>query len=139
MTPKTRILVVEDELGLSLLISEVLEGAGCSVVTARDGMEAVEVLGLQRFDIVLTDINMPRMNGLDLLRWMKAAGRRETVMVMTGSPEHETLHAEGLPPVAAHFRKPFRLPELVESVERRSLCCAAGTCSECLELKRRSA
>jgi len=67
-----RVLVVDDDEAIRLCIGEVLGGAGCRVVTASDGIEAVEILGASPVDLLITDYNMPRMSGLELIRWCQA-------------------------------------------------------------------
>jgi len=111
-----KVLVVDDEPGIRRLLADVLSSSTCHVVMACDGLEAVTILKRRRFDAVVTDINMPGMDGIELLRWMKANRRKEPVVVMSGSPDHEVLPGRGLSPVAARFRKPFRLPVFMETM-----------------------
>ena len=61
------VLVVDDDDTVRLLISGVLEDAGYRVVTARDGVEALEAWSSQHVDCIVTDVNMPNMNGLELI------------------------------------------------------------------------
>lgn len=71
---RRKVLVVEDhEFNLMILIT-MLEKTGFSVVTAKDGLEALQILDRQSFDLMLTDIQMPRMSGVDLIREIR---RRE--------------------------------------------------------------
>lgn len=66
------ILIAEDEPALLELLSEVLEEAGYEVAAARDGVEALEQLERRPFDLLLTDIRMPRVDGLELLARIRA-------------------------------------------------------------------
>ena len=112
-----KILVVDDEPAIRMLLAEVLTRSAFSVVTATDGLDAVLRLRRSRFDAVVTDIDMPGMDGIELLRWMKKNRRKETVVVITGKPDCETLSGPGLPHVAARFRKPFRLPDFLRTMD----------------------
>ena len=59
-------LVADDDLGIARSLKEILEPDGCRVVTASDGLEALEKLMAQPFDVVLTDVVMPNMDGHEL-------------------------------------------------------------------------
>jgi CheY-like chemotaxis protein len=67
-----RVLVVDDSLSLRLLMTRQVEALGCQVTTAVDGREALAHLAAGGFDLVISDLEMPRMNGLELLREMQA-------------------------------------------------------------------
>ena len=60
------ILVVDDDLGICGTLKELLENAGCRVETANDGLEALKLLEAHRFDLLLSDVVMPNMDGLEL-------------------------------------------------------------------------
>lgn len=83
-----RVLVVDDDEAIRLYIGEVLREAGCRVLTASDGIEAVEILGASPVDLLITDYNMPRMSGLELMRWCQALlPRLPTVLISGQDPE----------------------------------------------------
>jgi two-component system chemotaxis sensor kinase CheA len=70
--PAKRILVVEDSITSRMLLKGILESAGYDVKTAVDGMEAFTTLRAERFDLVVSDVEMPRMNGFDLTARIRA-------------------------------------------------------------------
>jgi two-component system chemotaxis sensor kinase CheA len=70
--PRKRILVVEDSVTSRALLKGILESAGYSVKTAVDGIEAFNTLRLEQFDLVVSDVEMPRMNGFDLTARIRA-------------------------------------------------------------------
>lgn len=87
----SRILVAEDEPILLKLNSEVLRRAGHSVTTAEDGVVAFDQLAQQQFDLLLTDIRMPRMDGLELLTRIRQLAAPPRVVVLTADDTPETL------------------------------------------------
>jgi CheY-like chemotaxis protein len=84
-----KILVVEDERVTAHLLSKVLEGAGYEVTLASDGVQGLEALRAGTFDLMLLDIWMPRMSGLEVLASMRAEkiGPKTVVMTSDGTPE----------------------------------------------------
>jgi two-component system response regulator AtoC len=80
---KKRVLVVDDEEDIRSFIAEALEGAGLHVVKAKDGQEAAELCSHQEFHLVITDLTMPRLDGLSLLRKLRAETPETEVIVLT--------------------------------------------------------
>jgi CheY-like chemotaxis protein len=78
-----RILLVEDTEMIQRLLSRVLHAAGASVVLARDGVEAVVAAARDRFDLILMDIEMPRLDGPGALRAIREAGIRTPALAAT--------------------------------------------------------
>jgi DNA-binding NtrC family response regulator len=114
MEKQKRVLVVDDERGIRMLLSEALSKKGFQVTQAEDGQESLDRLGESRFDLVITDIDMPKVDGLEMLRRMKKAGREEKVIVMTGSPGR--FSGQDLPKVMTHLEKPFGIDHLLDAV-----------------------
>ena len=67
-----RVLVADDDEAIRLSLGDVLKRAGCRVHTASDGIEAVRILEAVPVDLLVTDYDMPRMSGLELIRWCQA-------------------------------------------------------------------
>lgn len=89
-----RVLVVDDELPLCEIYADMLAGAGCKVETAATGREAVVALARGEFDLVVSDIRMPDLDGIQLLRVVRERDLDLPVILITGSPSLETaLHA----------------------------------------------
>src|ERR1700719_2219160 len=65
---KLRVLIVEDHTPTRMLMSRLIRHAGADVTTARDGEEGLGYLVTQRFDVLLTDLRMPKMDGFELLQ-----------------------------------------------------------------------
>jgi EAL domain-containing protein (putative c-di-GMP-specific phosphodiesterase class I) len=85
-----RLLVVDDEAGLRDLFATILGEAGWQVDTAQSGETAISLLVDHRYDVVLSDIDMPRMNGLQVLRAVRAHDLDLPVLLVTGHPQLES-------------------------------------------------
>ncbi|MEJ2691330.1 MAG: response regulator, partial [Deltaproteobacteria bacterium] len=113
-----RILVVEDEFDILEWLSNFLSILGYDHATASDGAEALEHLTKDHFSIVLTDIVMPRMNGMELLSLVRREYPQTDVIVMTGVVEDysypEVIEAGAIDYIA----KPFHLNELKAKLAR---------------------
>lgn len=122
MAAKSRtILVVEDSLTTRELERGILESAGFKVVTAIDGQEGLEKLQTQKFDLVLTDIEMPRMDGLSLVQRMRQQeAHRDIPVVIVTTRDSDEDKRRGLEAGAdAYFVKSqFDQDNLLETVRR---------------------
>lgn len=111
-----KILVAEDEAGIRSLLFDALSSRGFIVSLAKDGQESLDQMEEDRFDLLITDINMPRVDGIELLKRMKKAGRKERVIVMTGNPMNQTQSETGIPRIFTQLNKPFPIPLFLEVV-----------------------
>jgi CheY-like chemotaxis protein len=87
----TTVLLVEDDDDNRELMGEVLVGEGYDVVPAASGAEAVRILGGRAVDVVVTDVGMPGVSGLEVARAAKANGRKIPVVIVTGWAEREDI------------------------------------------------
>ncbi|MGZ3441279.1 MAG: response regulator, partial [Polyangia bacterium] len=85
-----RVLLAEDDAALARTLMRVLERAGYRVEAAPDGRIAIEILQGEEFDVVLSDITMPTMSGLELLRAVREYDLDTPVILMTGGPDVRT-------------------------------------------------
>jgi CheY-like chemotaxis protein len=85
------VLVVDDDRITRKLLRSVLTKAGFTTTVAKDGVEALKALRTHRFDLLLLDVWMPRMNGLDVLARLRSRKTRPRVIVMTSDDAPETL------------------------------------------------
>jgi len=88
--PVARVLLVDDERSLLRALAKVLELAGNFVVTASEGRQAITLMQSSAFDVIVSDIRMPGMDGLSLLRAIRATDLDVPVVFLTGSPTFET-------------------------------------------------
>ncbi|WOD37703.1 response regulator transcription factor [Nodosilinea sp. E11] len=114
------VLVVEDSVPQREMITKLLRGVGLTVTVASDGMEALEQMKNQRPDMVVLDIVMPRMNGYELCRRIKADPSTQNVpIVMCSSKGEEFDRYWGMKQGAdAYIAKPFQPTELVGTVKQ---------------------
>jgi DNA-binding NtrC family response regulator len=112
------ILVVEDDYHMRMALSEALSKAGYEVNSAEDGKSGIESINSSSYDLVITDVKMPRMNGIDLLGHVKKAQASVPVIVMTayGTVQHAVnAMKEG---AFDYIQKPFDTETLYQIVER---------------------
>jgi len=115
------ILLVEDSPEVSLTVREILASAGHSVEEAASGKEAVVRLRVSRFDAIVSDIWMPEMDGIALLKEIRGAGNSIPIVVISGGAPNAPLTYTA--PLAATFGanmvvyKPFEKSELLKAVE----------------------
>lgn len=113
-----KILVADDQKSILMLLQDVLEEQGYEVLTASDGIAALELYREHRPAFTLTDISMPGLSGLELLRQIKALSPEAAVMLMTGAGS-ETFAIEALRGGAVnYFHKPVDLNELTSTLSR---------------------
>jgi CheY-like chemotaxis protein len=81
-----RILIVDDELTILELTSLILQPLGIGIQTARNPLVALDMVRLQSFDLIITDLWMPEMNGLEFARAVKAINPECKLVLLTGTP-----------------------------------------------------
>jgi len=114
-----KLLVVDDEKNLRLVVQKELARQGHSVDTASDGEEAWELLEAEDFDVVLCDINMPRLDGMGLLRRLCEQNQnRPEVIMLTGQATVETAIEAMKLGAYDYLTKPYRIAELSVLVEQ---------------------
>jgi CheY-like chemotaxis protein/anti-sigma regulatory factor (Ser/Thr protein kinase) len=112
----SRILVVDDDETTRLVIRRTLTKAGFPVTEAKDGVEALETLRRRRFDLMLLDVWMPRMTGLDLLAELRGAEHAPRVIVMTSDDAPETLLKAVREQAFMYVHKPVEPTKLLQTV-----------------------
>lgn len=107
----SKVLIVDDNRELREMLATFLSKNGLVIVQASNGLEAIRQFNQARFDIILTDICMPGMNGNILTKQIKNINRTMPVIAITGSPELVENHFEKV------LTKPFKLSSVLESVQ----------------------
>lgn len=106
------IMIVEDETATRRLYRFLLRNSGYNVIEAEDGIDALEKLAVQECDVIITDMNMPRMGGIELVRTLRQNHSQVYVIMVTayGAPDTEkTALRIG---VNEYLTKPFDFDEL---------------------------
>jgi len=123
---KPAILVVEDDEDNQLLITRILTAQGYDVATAGDGIDALMLLGKREFDLILSDINMPNLDGFKFLEIMNQKGVQAPLMFLTARADEED-EVKGLELGALDYlKKPIKKDALLMRV-KRALGRRAGT------------
>ncbi|MBC7357427.1 Response regulator receiver domain-containing protein [Desulfacinum infernum DSM 9756] len=111
-----RILIIEDDEGLRDLLENFLEETGYQVVKAADGLEGMDAIEREQFDLIVVDVMLPYVSGIGLLKIVKKRNPQLPIICITGygnSPEElaEREHADRVLP------KPFDLTDLLAAVQ----------------------
>jgi two-component system OmpR family response regulator len=123
MSERPKVLVIDDEPGVRELISEALSLSEITAVQAADGLEALSFLRRERFDLLILDINMPKLDGLALLEKLRTEGMSVPVLMLSARADKTDIN-QGLRIGADDYlTKPFSIEELVlrvKAIMRRS-------------------
>jgi DNA-binding response OmpR family regulator len=114
-TAPPRVLVIDDDQALLRMLRLSMASEGLDVATARDGVEGLEELGASDFDVVVLDLQMPRMDGRTFFGEMAARGHRPQVVILSAYGAEQ---AQRELKVAAAVPKPFDPDDLIETVRR---------------------
>jgi len=125
------ILVVDDESAIRLMIDNVLVRSGYHVDTAEDGEMGWAALLSKSYDLLITDNNMPKVSGLELVKKLRSAELALPVILVSGAMPTQELNRHPWLQVAATLLKPFTGDELVEIVKK--VLCETGSSGEQLK------
>ncbi|WP_010287100.1 response regulator [Kurthia massiliensis] len=111
-----KILIVDDQPGIRVLLQEVLKKEGYDIQTAGSGVEAISLLESEHFDALLTDMKLPGMNGVDILQRAQTKAEHMVTMMMTAYGEMELIEQAKSLGVKHFFTKPFNIIEVRETI-----------------------
>jgi adenylate cyclase len=111
-----RVVIAEDAEDQRLLLRSVLGRQGLSVVSARDGTEAIDAIDAGGVDLMILDLKMPRASGLAVLRYLTISGRDVPVIVLTATEGMQRLLAEGGFRIDAYLTKPVDHRDVIARV-----------------------
>jgi two-component system chemotaxis response regulator CheY len=113
-----RILVVEDSADFSRLVKMALEFDGYEVTVAGNGRQGFDAARAGSFDLILSDIDMPEMNGVELVKRIRTELGSATPIVMLSGEDRTTLQMAIAAGATGAIAKPFEPIELLQTVER---------------------
>ncbi|MDA1050178.1 MAG: response regulator [Planctomycetota bacterium] len=114
-----RALVVDDSGPMRAIVIRNLRTVGIEeIVQAADGAEALKLFRTSVFDVVITDFNMPQMNGLELVKKLRASGSEVPILMLTTEAERSTVLAAIQAGVTGYLIKPFDSSLLQKKLEK---------------------
>jgi len=120
MNTQRKVLVVDDDPVVARSFDRVLTGKGYAVISARDGVEALQKLKDEKYDVVFTDIRMPGMNGIEVAKRIKASQPWLPVVIVTGYGTDDNEAQARAAGVAGFLHKPLS-PEAIEGSAEQAL------------------
>jgi DNA-binding response OmpR family regulator len=133
-----RILVVEDEEDVRVLVARLLSSVGHEVDTAVDGQEALSKIAAHRPDLIVLDLVMPGVDGWEVLRRLSLQAQAPPVVILTGRGDYATFARSVREGAAAYVLKPFRFQELVATCQHVLLGSGGGQREAAGERRRES-
>jgi DNA-binding NtrC family response regulator len=118
MADKSHILVVDDEDALRTVLSSELASAGYEVSTAADGDEAISTVQNKKLDLVLLDIKMPKVDGFEVLKYIKGNQPALKVIMLTGFADLKNAIESKKHGAEDFVSKPYDLVDLLTTIER---------------------
>ncbi len=112
-----RVLVIDDELLIRDLLYDFFSARNYEIILADSGAKALQVLNSEKVDLVLTDLKMADMDGLEMIKRADLGKNGPPVIVMTGFPSVDSAIEALRLKVADYIIKPFNMNRLVESIE----------------------
>jgi DNA-binding NtrC family response regulator len=118
MSSKAKVLVIDDEVVILKSCDKILSEEGYEVQTVQTGAEGLQKLAREKFDIVLTDLMMPEINGMEVLKRCRETFSDIIVIMITGYTTVQTAVETMKIGAYGYIPKPFTPEELVEAIDR---------------------
>ena len=115
-----KILVIDDSSTMCKMIQMVLKPLNIKIFEANNGIEGIEIINREKIDLVMTDLNMPEMNGFDFIRYMKQNENyiNTPTIIISTEKKQESLDTAKELGVTQYIVKPFKLPELQQIIKQ---------------------
>jgi two-component system response regulator (stage 0 sporulation protein F) len=115
---KGKILIVDDQFGIRILLNEVLQKEGYETFQAANGVQALEIVTKNPPDLVLLDMKIPGMDGIEILKRMKVIEKDIRVIIMTAYGELDMIQEAKDLGALTHFAKPFDIDDIRAAVKK---------------------
>lgn len=113
-----KILIVDDQYGIRILLNEVFQKAGYQTFQAANGFQALEIVDKHKPDLVLLDMKIPGMDGIEILKRMRVVEPDIRVIIMTAYGELDMIQEAKDLGALTHFAKPFDIDEIRDAVRK---------------------
>lgn len=111
-----KILIVDDQYGIRILLNEVFQKEGYQTFQAANGVQAIEIVNKHSPDLVLLDMKIPGMDGIEILKRLKKIDSEIRVIIMTAYGELDMIQEAKDLGAITHFAKPFDIDEIRQAV-----------------------
>ena len=115
---KGTILVVDDDPVVIKSCERILKSDGYSIDSAVNGQDAINILHKKDYDLVVTDLKMPEVNGIDLIKWLRNSKPQTGIVIITGYPSQETIKDALDLGIIDYLPKPFTPPLLTDVISK---------------------
>ncbi|MEH7111064.1 response regulator [Neobacillus niacini] len=115
---KEKILIVDDQFGIRILLNEVFSKEGYQTFQAANGIQALEIVTKHDPDLVLLDMKIPGMDGIEILKRMKVINPDIRVIIMTAYGELDMIQEAKNLGAITHFAKPFDIDDIRAAVRK---------------------
>lgn len=112
-----KLLIVDDQFGIRVLLTEIFQNEGYETFQASNGVQALSAVEKEDPELVLLDMKIPGMDGLEILKRIKKLDRRIKVIIMTAYGELDMIQEALDHGAITHFSKPFDIDKVVEMVK----------------------
>lgn len=113
-----KILIVDDQYGIRILLNEVFQKEGYQTFLAASGFQALEIVEKHSPDLVLLDMKIPGMDGIEILKRMRVVDKDIRVIIMTAYGELDMIQEAKDLGALTHFAKPFDIDEIRGAVRK---------------------
>ncbi len=120
MSEKGNILIVDDEPVVIKSCESILRTEGYNIDSAFNGRDAIGILQKAKYDLVITDLKMPEVDGIDLIRWLRSSKPETGIVVITGYPSQDTIKDALNLGIIDYLPKPFT-PQILIDVTTKAL------------------
>ncbi len=113
-----KLLTIDDSKTIRLILKRAFNGYACTLVEASNGEEGLKVAEEQKPDLIILDITMPQMDGIQMLTQLRARGDNTPVMMLTAEGGADSIEKASHLGISDYIAKPFQNEALVEKVQK---------------------